>query len=274
MSQRSARGGPERPHGERTRRTDAGRSPILPVPAWDGIPGLVHGFCGRRGGVSRGPFAELNLSSRVGDDPEAVRENWRRVGAAAGDIRFVTMRQVHGVHIVTVESGTTDFEDTDGMVTATAGLALGVLTADCVPVLMIAPAQHVVAAVHAGWRGTLEGIVLHALEHLQRVYGIGPAALSTALGPAIDGCCYEVDRTVAEAIEQRWGVLPSAVHRQGSLKAMVDLRRVNAVLLQRAGVADTHVVGPCTRCAAAEYFSYRAAHGVTGRQVSFVGWHA
>jgi purine-nucleoside/S-methyl-5'-thioadenosine phosphorylase / adenosine deaminase len=274
MNRRSARGRTERPNRERTRRTGAGRSPILRVPAWDGIPGLVHGFCGRRGGVSRGAFAELNLSARVGDDPDAVRENWRRVHGAAGPVRFVTMRQIHGVHIGTVESPTADLGDTDGMVTAMAGIALGVLTADCAPILMIAPAQRIAAAVHAGWRGTLGGIVLQALTHLQQVFGVTPAAMSVALGPAIGGCCYEVDRAIADAFTQRWGTLPGAVHRQGNSKAMLDLRRANVIQLQGAGVGDTHVVGPCTRCAAAEYFSYRAANGVTGRQLAFVGWHA
>src|SRR5262249_56561117 len=95
MSPGSAHRSAGRSTGERSR-TDAGRGAILAVPAWAHIAGLSHGFCGRRGGVSRGPFAELNLSAHVGDVPEAVRENWRRVRAAAGHrVRFVTMPQVH-----------------------------------------------------------------------------------------------------------------------------------------------------------------------------------
>jgi len=256
---------------------------MLHVPGWERIPGLVAGFCGRRGGVSRGSFAALNLSSRVGDDPAAVRENWSRVGAAAEEgMQFVRMHQVHGDVIAHVDDAAATIGDADAMATGVSMAALCVLTADCVPLLMVAPQHHVVAAVHAGWRGTLAGIAARTLQHLQQTFGIPPAAVQVALGPAIGGCCYEVDASVAQALERRWGAMSVAVRHAGAAgvppgKATVDLRQVNRTQLTTAGVPPDAVidVGPCTRCAADEYFSHREAtrHGATtGRQVSFIGW--
>jgi YfiH family protein len=256
--------------------------PALRVPGWDQIPGLVAAFCGRQGGTSRGPFATLNLSARVGDDPAAVQRNWQRVTAAVGGgMRFVTMSQVHGADIATVEDTTRDVGAADAMVSCATSVALGVLTADCVPVLLVAPRERVVAAVHAGWRGTLAGIAARTLRHLREHYGVAAPAVRAALGPAIGACCYEVDATVADALEQRWGTLHQAIYRgapTAAAKAHVDLRRVNRAQLVAAGMRSDAIVevGPCTRCAATEYFSYRGAARAggadTGRQLSCIGW--
>lgn len=255
------------------------------MPGWDRIPGLLAGFCGRRGGVSRGPFAALNLSARVGDDTAAVRDNWQRVTAAAGGaMRFVTMCQVHGHEIASIDDAGRQVGEADALVSRATAVALGVLTADCVPLLLVAPRHHVVAAVHAGWRGTLAGIAVRTLRHLQEVFGIEPEAVRAALGPAIGGCCYEVDATVADALEQQWGAMRQAIRRVDAAgdmvaKAMVDLRCANRAQLLAAGMLPEAVVdvGPCTRCAVMEYFSYRGAAtrgcATTGRQLSFIGWH-
>ena len=250
------------------------RLPALRVPAWETIPDLVHGFLGRRGGVSRGSFAELNLSYRVGDRAEPVQENWRRASAEAGGMRRAHMRQVHGDRVVTVDAATTDAGEADAMVTTVATTVLGVLTADCVPILLVAPRHHVVAAVHAGWRGTLAGVAQRAVRHIAQTFGTPVTELRAALGPAIGGCCYEVDRDIADAVEHTWGRMPKAVRRDGGTKAMLDLRRANATILESIGVRPAHIlsVGPCTRCTAAAYFSHRAARGPTGRQWSFIGW--
>ena len=252
------------------------RLPALRVPGWDTIPNLVHGFLGRRGGVSRGPFAELNLSYRVGDAPEMVQENWRRVRDDTGGLRCARMQQVHGDRVVTIDNADVDGGEADAMVTCTSGTATGVLTADCVPILLVAPGHHIVAAVHAGWRGTLAGVARRAVQHIEQAFGTQAAEVHAALGPSIDGCCYEVDRSIADALEQRWGTQSDAVSRDRGPKPMVDLRRVNTAILEGAGVRRAQIVnvGPCTRCAATEYFSHRAANGPTGRQWSFIGWQA
>lgn len=255
---------------------------VLRVPDWERIPHLVHGFCGRRGGVSRGVFAELNLSLRVGDEPEAVDENWRRVSRTTGGfLRFATMKQVHGTHVATVEPGETGAVEADALVTRSCGVALSVLTADCVPILLVAPRHRVVAAVHAGWRGTVAGIAARTVQHLQATFNVEPVGVHAALGPAIGGCCYEVDRGIVDELERRWGAMPAAVGADPrQAKAMLDLRRANAALLTRAGVPETQIsaTGPCTRCAVTDYFSYRATayaatgSSATGRQLSFIGW--
>ena len=261
---------------------DAARDvPVLRVPEWDAIPGLVHGFYGRRGGVSGGAFAELNLSFRVGDAPEAVEQNWRRVQAATdGTVRFVTMRQVHGTDVAVVGPETLEMPVADALVTASPGLALSGLTADCVPMLLVAPPSKGVAAVHAGWRGTLAGVPQRVLAALQEKFAVQPQGIYAALGPAVGGCCYEIEASIADALEARWGVMPDAVRRDDRAakkpaKAHLDLRRVNAAILARAGVPPDQIVsvGPCTCCNRTEYFSYRATNGTTGRQLSFIGWH-
>jgi len=244
------------------------------VPGWEEIPNLVHGFCGRRGGVSRGPFAELNLSFRVDDTREAVRENWRRVVPLTGEtIRFATMQQVHGDRMISVERPG-DAGEADGLSTAVARIALTVLTADCVPILFVASGRRVVAAVHAGWRGTVAGIAARAVQYFERTWDVAAADIAVALGPAIGGCCYEVTSAIVDALEERWGQLWGAVDRRGGGKAMLDLRRANMALLRHAGILDANIacVGPCTRCTTNEYFSHRAARGATGRQLSFIAF--
>jgi len=225
-------------------------------------------------------FAELNLSFAVGDDSAAVQANWRRVSAGIdGALRFMRMRQVHGNTVVVVNRDTPQVGAADALLTADSGLALCVLTADCVSLLLVAPDFHVVAAVHAGWRGTIAGVAAHAVHAVTRLTGARPGDIRVAMGPAIGGCCYEVDAGIADQLQSRWGAMPGAVTGDAGADAKVrlDLRRANATILTQLGVraAEITTVGPCTRCAAAEYFSYRAAaHGITGRQLSFIAWRS
>lgn len=262
--------------------TGPGALQALRADGWEEIPGLVHGFCGRHGGRSRGPFAELNLSARVGDEPAVVHANWETLRAALPGLSVATARQVHGADVVDEGAVGAEEPEADALVTRRDGRAVGVLTADCVPLLLVAPSRRVAAAVHAGWRGTLAGVAVRAVEYLRARHGVEPAEIRAALGPAIGACCYEVDAAVADGLEGEWGPMREAVRRAtpGSAraaKAYVDLRGVNGAQLLRSGVPAKAIghVGPCTRCSAADYFSYRAAAGgVTGRQLSFVGWRS
>jgi YfiH family protein len=169
---------------------------VLRVPRWAGVPGLVHGFFGRDGGVSRGPCASLNLSFSVGDDAADVTQNWARVRAGLPGVDVVTMRQVHGASVVRVEEPVHRIDSVDGLFTERAGIALGVMTADCVPILLVAPEARVAMAVHAGWRGTLAGIAAVAVETVRRELDVSPRSLLVALGPSIGQCCYEVDAPI------------------------------------------------------------------------------
>ena len=250
---------------------------LLKVPQWQKYPGLLHGFMGRRGGKSVGPYAGLNVSYRVGDDAKTVSQNVCDMKLAVGihDGRIVTMRQVHGDHIVEVnDKKLKEAGEADGMMTAESDIYLGVLTADCVPLLFVAPRQRLAAVVHAGWRGTLAGIAEKAAGFFQTRYGVAATDIEVALGPSIGPCCYEVKDDVATPLMKRWGRLttPSIFVREG--KSFVNLRRLNRDILRAAGVPGSQLflVGPCTCCTPRDFFSYRRERSETGRQISFVGW--
>lgn len=249
----------------------------LKVRQWEHYEGLLHGFMGRRGGKSVGVYAGLNVSYRVGDDPKIVSQNVCDAKLAVGihDGRIVTMRQVHGDHVVEVkDKKLKEAGEADGMITGESDIFLAVLTADCVPILFVAPKQRLAAAVHAGWRGTLAGIAGKTVRRFNDQYGIAPANLEVALGPAIGSCCYEVKDDVAGPLMKKWGKLttPSISVKDG--RSFVDLRRLNRDILHASGMPGTqlHEVGPCTSCAEEQFYSYRRERSETGRQMSFIGW--
>lgn len=249
----------------------------LKVPQWERYNGLLHGFIGRRGGRSVGAYAGLNVSLRVGDDAEAVKNNICDMKRAVGihDGRIVTMKQVHGDGIV--ELGATipkEMGEADGMFTTDRGAYLGVLTADCVPVLFVVPKRQVAAVVHAGWRGTVAAIGAKMVRLLQEKYDVGAADIEAALGPSIDACCYEIQDDVARPLAARWGALADSSMERRDGKRFVNLRALNRRILLEAGIPHTriHEIGPCTSCTGDEFFSYRRERAETGRQISFVGW--
>ncbi len=266
----------------------------LSLTAWD-LPGVVHGFGGRIGGVGAGPFASFNLAQWVGDDQDSVAENWRRWNRRHPNLRVARLAQVHGNLVRRVEfTNAGDFTNAgerqqgDGMVTAAGGLALGIFTADCVPVLMVDPERRVAAALHAGWRGTLAGIAAEGVRAMVEL-GARPASIRGALGPSIGMCCFEVDASLAETFVRE---IPGADahartggdanHDAGRAdavrtvrpgKAFLDLRGIVGDQLARAGLALASIdnIGPCTRCANDLYFSRRGAGGATsGLQMSFI----
>ena len=247
--------------------------PALQVPGWLDIAGLEHGFFGRRGGVSIGGFASLNVSGRVGDDPPAVAENWRRISERCPGLAWVRMQQVHGARVVYAEAADQAIGEADGLLTTQVGLGLAVLTADCVPMLCVAPDSRAVLAIHAGWRGTLAGIAAAGIREARRRLGIEPRAWRVALGPAIGGCCYEVEAQIGGQFVERWGAMPDAWQPHGA-HGQLDLRAANRILLLAAGVLDAQIttVGPCTACGESEYFSHRRSQGCAGRQLSLIGW--
>ncbi|HSD09885.1 MAG TPA: peptidoglycan editing factor PgeF [Candidatus Binatia bacterium] len=255
-----------------TRATFSEALPVLRVPGWDSFAGLAHGFLGRRGGTSTGAWSTLNLSERVDDDPRAVARNWQVVRERFPDLRIARMRQVHGDRVVQMD-GHGEAEEADAMLTGSAGVGLAVLTADCVPILMIAPAARAAMAVHAGWRGTVAGIAAKALDRAHRVLGLDPSHWYASLGPSIGGCCYEVGSEIGEELERRWGSMRRAWQAAGE-RGMLDLRMANRTILIERGMAPERIVtvGPCTACASAEFFSHRRSRGSTGRQLSIVGW--
>lgn len=243
------------------------------VAAWSSIDGLVHAFFGRNGGQSGEPWDSLNLSESVGDSPAAVGRNWTRVARSIGTLEVARMTQVHGNQVAEVAKHRLYPGECDGLMTRETGIALSVMTADCVPILMVAPAHRAVMALHAGWRGTVAGIAASGLQSARSSFGIDAAEWQVALGPSIGGCCYEVSSEIADDLQQRWGTMPEAWQPSGR-RGQLDLRRANEQILIRSGVPHEAVsfIGPCTACAHRQYFSHRQSGGVTGRQASLIGF--
>ena len=184
-----------------TERTQRGIR-ILQVPQLAKLPWLVHGFSTRQGGASQLDGKRvLNLGFTEWDARENVKENRARLQAAVGaqDLKLVPLLQFHSDAILHFESAPTEPSRADASVTKTAGLLLAVQTADCVPILLVDSKNRAVAAVHAGWRGTLARIVEKAIGRMQMQFGTQAADLLAAIGPAIGGCCYEVGTEVAAA---------------------------------------------------------------------------
>jgi YfiH family protein len=236
------------------------------------LAAFPHGFTTRSGGVSTPPYDALNLGGAVGDDPACVAENWRRLEARTG-LRFARVQQVHGVRAVRADAPSEPREEADAVLCAAAGVAACVSVADCVPVLLADPGSGAVAAVHAGWRGTLAGAAAEAVEAMRREFGTPPERLLAVLGPSIGPCCYEVSEDVAAPFRDRVGgsvVRGPAAGRGGG--PHLDLWAANRHVLARAGVAfeRLHVLGACTSCGRDRFFSHRRDRGRTGRQVAFI----
>jgi YfiH family protein len=224
----------------------------------------------RSGGVSTGRYASFNLADHVGDDPAAVAANRRRLADAAGLApgAVIWMEQIHGATVQVVDAPqTAPVEATDGLVTATPGIAVAVLVADCVPVLLADAAHAVVGAVHAGRVGAAAGVLLRAVEAFRSAGG-DPASSDALLGPAICGGCYELPADMQAAVESR---LPGSAVRTRRGTRGLDLRAGLARQLAALGV-DRIVSDP--RCTAEdpELYSHRR-DGVTGRQAG-LAWVA
>jgi YfiH family protein len=245
-------------------------SPVIPAQ-------FRHGFTSRAGGVSAAPFDSLNLGLKWGDARENVLENRRRLLQATGAPVLYLAAQVHGARIVQVRAGDDPQElarqQADGVCSDVAGLAVGVYVADCVPALLADPRTGAFAAVHAGWRGTIAGILPAAVSALAGAYGSAPAELRVALGPAIGPCCFEVGPEVAAAFETALPGAGTVITRPGR-KPHVDLRLAQRLQLAAAGVSADAIdaIDACTKCdPAGRFYSYRRDADRTGQHVGFIG---
>jgi YfiH family protein len=255
--------------------------PLIQHPLLAGIPGLRHGFSERGGGVSLPPFASLNLGPRSGDAPAHVRENRRRFLAALGlaGLPVLAPRQVHSAQ-VSVQTAAPPLPADgvlpgDAVVTNARGVAVMVLAADCVPLLLCDPGFGVIAAVHAGWRGTAGAIASRTVATMEERFGCQPERVLAVLGPAIGRCCYEVGAEVLAAVAH---VTPGPIEafsvRRADGKAMLDLAAANVAQLRAAGLRPEHiaVVGLCTACHPSRLFSHRRDGRSTGRGGAAIAW--
>ena len=232
-----------------------------------------HAFSTRLGGVSTGVLESLNLSVRRGDTPENVRENWRRLGAAAGlDLtRAVYARQVHSADVRIAHAADAQPPEMeprftcDGFVTNEPGVPLAVFMADCLPALLYEPAAGVIGAVHCGWRG--------AAVAQMCALGAHPADIRAAIGPGIGACCFEVGPEVVAAAEALLKEpLGALVCPRADGKALLDLKGVNARRLAQLGVpaGQIAVSDACTMCRPDVFWSHRATDGRRGVQAAVI----
>ncbi|WP_268921253.1 peptidoglycan editing factor PgeF [Sandaracinus amylolyticus] len=234
--------------------------------------GFAHGFATRVGGVSAPPFDSLNLGRSVGDDLAAVEENHRRLAREVGyDVaRLYETSQVHGAAVRAVSAGddvtSVRRVEADALVAAGEGIAVGVRTADCIPVLVADEASGRVAAIHAGWRGVVANVVPRGIEAL----GAPASGLVCAIGPCIRAASFEVGEDVAEQIQAV--ARGEDVIERGFAKPHVDLVRAVIAQLAELGVARGRIedVGGDTFAEDARFFSHRRDGGKSGRMLSVI----
>lgn len=240
---------------------------------------LAHAFCARKGGVSEGDYQSLNMSFREGDEEFHVLQNWNKLAAAFGIPmeNFLVLNQVHGDGILVIPPRGEYFTsreglDYDAIVTDRVHLAICIKTADCVPVFVVDPERKVIAAVHAGWRGTAAGITAKVVRLMHNQYGSRPSALLAAIGPSIGRCCYEVDEPAAAAFCSHKNAQAFLFPGKRKDRWMLDLAQANRGQLAESGVPDVGIdaSGLCTVCRQDAFFSHRGSGGVTGRQINFL----
>jgi YfiH family protein len=235
-----------------------------------------HGFFTRAGGVSKGPYASLNASLSGGDDPDAVHENRARVARALGATHLVGVTQIHGTGVIDVQSPWPAGAGprADAMITGVPGLALGVITADCAPVLFHDPHTGLIGAAHAGWRGAAAGI-LDQVVSAMAAKAADPSRLVAVVGPCIAQASYEVGPDLRDAVlptlpdAQRFftqGRPPDRYH--------FDLAGYCLARLHEAGVVNAHALGLDTLSDEQRFFSHRRRTlgngGPIGHQISAI----
>ncbi len=281
------------------------------------LPWLVHGFSTRVGGYSRVyGKGDLNLGFTKDDSRAAVERNraafLREIGAvtrkrrSSSDVArsatsslwpLITLRQIHSDIIRCVDSVPHEPLTGDGLITATPGLLLAIQTADCLPVILVDAKQHVVGVFHAGWRGTMKRIVEKGVGEMHRCFGSRPRDLKAAIGPGIQGCCYEVGEEVrikfesqfaygaslfreikeSDPVREKYPLLFLTARAPGHSdlpkKIFLDLAEANRQQLLAVGVPKNHIEASplCTNCHPDLLFSYRAERGKTGRLMGVAG---
>jgi YfiH family protein len=245
-----------------------------------GQPILAH-VSTRHGGVSPAPWSTLNFSVKRGDTPERVRENRARLAEALGfdESQWVTCRQVHGTTVAKVDwadAGQVQ-EGADALITDAVGLPLGLVFADCVPLLLYDPLRHALGVCHTGWRGTVNGAAVATLWAMQAAYGADPASLLACIGPSIGPDSYQVGMEVAELVQAK------IAHPEALLaypdgpegRPTFNLWQANAQQLQEGGVpaSQIEISGLDTAQHTDEFFSHRAEQGRCGL-FAMVAWLA
>ena len=240
-----------------------------PIPELE-VTGIVTtGVSMRWGGVSRGPYASLNLAEHVGDDPNIVAANRAILFEQTGFADLYYCRQIHSTEVIDVHEDVPAIPalrpEGDALVSAQRGVTLGIFTADCVPIFILDVATPAIGIVHAGWRGTLAGIAVNAITRMKTLFGTLAANCQIHLGPSIQRCCYTVSTELLDQFTERFG----RTVRNGT---NLSLQSANVTQLVEIGVptAAISVSSFCTACRTDLFYSHRAENGQTGRMLSFI----
>jgi polyphenol oxidase len=241
-----------------------------------GVPGLSHGVFGRHGGVSRPPYESLNVAWTNGDSPDAVGANLARVKECMGAHLLIGSPQVHGdaIHIVDEaalnaarECGPTLVTSPgDALITSLRGVGLIIKIADCQAVFLVDPEAQVIANVHCGWRGSVNGLLLKVVRLLCEVKGCRPENLLASVSPSLGPCCGEFRNFRQELPPLFWDFQENPNH--------FDFWAITRRQLRKAGLHDKNIeiARRCTVCESQQFFSYRA-EGVTGRMAAVIAWN-
>jgi YfiH family protein len=232
---------------------------------------IRHAFLTRKGGVSLSPYDSLNVDENNGDRKENIYQNRDRIATAFGFThkRFILLNQSHQDGILILKKPVEAlpfFLEYDAMITDAPDMILGIKTADCIPILIVDRKKSVIAAIHAGRRGTSLQITKKVLRKMEEKFGCLPEELLIALGPSIGSCCYEIDEKVFLPDWEPFSV------PKGNGRWMVDLSKINITQMKEEGIKENQIsrIDLCTSCHSDLFFSYRK-EGQTGRQLSFIG---
>jgi YfiH family protein len=235
--------------------------------AW---PSVKHIVTGRNPHIHRGNIAGLNYGLNVPDDPLAVAQNRTEIAQLlhASDAAVVIPFQTHSNNIAVIDDSNKDhiFENTDALITNVPGIIIGTLSADCVPILLADPVAHVIASIHAGWKGTVSEIAKHTVQRMQKDFNCLPENILAGIGPSISAVCYEVGEEVAIHFSD------SCKSDSSNGKTCIDLWKANQAQLIEAGLLPEHIeiAGRCTFSNPADFYSARRDGIQTGRMGSFI----
>ncbi|MDP3265215.1 MAG: peptidoglycan editing factor PgeF [Sulfuricurvum sp.] len=225
-------------------------------------------FTTRHGGVSSSPYGTLNLAFHVGDNPQNVLENHRILADRLGynPVNLVHMRQIHS-NKITIVNSTMNFNtppQCDALITNFIDTPLMVMSADCTPILLYDPTKHAIGAVHAGREGALKGILPKTIEAMKQNYGTAVSDIQIILGPAIHGCCYEINENIAHEVKEK-GYEEALIRVKE--KVSLDVNTILHIQLKALGISleQIETMDECTSCHCHDYFSYRADAQHTGR---------
>lgn len=232
--------------------------------------GLTHGIFTRRGGLSPEPWDSLNVGGLLGDDPKRVYGNrvlsFQALGRDPDSVYDVW--QVHGAEVISTRRNRPKdaaHVKADAILTDRPEVTLFMRFADCVPVVLFDPHRQVIGLVHAGWQGTVKGVVRATLERMEREYGVRMSNVLACIGPSIGVDHYEIGPEVARQVQEAFGAQAEALLTRNNGSIHFDLWQANRLILEAQGVSQVEVAGLCTACHPEDWYSHRGEMGKTGR---------